>query len=213
MQQVVSWVSGACVGFVRACAVTVVSMLVPAVWAAAVVWGIQWGAANPWSWVGPLVLVCVSTLALSRPVCRSIRHLVAKWTATTVPAGYRQAAPVTQLSTGHWWNGRSYERTRRDALLDQRWRNRWTDPATWRDLRFTGIVPFTAGVVAAVPPAGVAVAVLGLGQSDLAPASSACSAWSWRSARPRTPGGPSCRWPPASCVPRPRCCWRTGWTS
>ncbi|MFH8746336.1 sensor histidine kinase [Streptomyces rimosus] len=169
MQQVVSWVSGACVGFVRACAVTAVSMLVPAVWAAAVAWGIRWGAANPWSWVGPLVLVCVGTLALSRPVCRTVRHLVARWTATTVPAGYRQAAPVTQLSTGHWWNGRSYERTRRDALLDQRWRNRWTDPATWRDLRFTGIVPFTAGVVAAVPPAGVAVAVLGLGRPDLAP--------------------------------------------
>ncbi|KOG51761.1 histidine kinase [Streptomyces griseoflavus] len=169
MQQVVSWVSGACVGFVRACAVAAVSMLVPAVWAAAVAWGIWWGAANPWSWVGPLVLVYVGTLALSRPVCRTVRHLVAKWTATTVPAGYRQAAPVTRLSTGHWWNGRSYERTRRDALLDQRWRNRWTDPATWRDLRFTGIVPFTAGVVAAVPPAGAAVAVLGLGQSDLTP--------------------------------------------
>ncbi|KAA6212946.1 sensor histidine kinase [Streptomyces albofaciens JCM 4342] len=169
MRQVVSWASGACVGFVRACAVTVVSMLVPAVWAAAVAWGIWWGAANPWSWVGPLVLVCVGTLALSRPVCRTVRHLVAKWTATTVPAGYRQAAPVTQLSTGYWWNGRSYERTRRDALLDQRTRNRWRDPATWRDLRFTAIVPFTAGVVAAVPPAGIAVAVLGLGRPDLAP--------------------------------------------
>ncbi|WP_030678606.1 sensor histidine kinase [Streptomyces rimosus] len=169
MQQVVSWVSGACVGFVRACAVTVVSMLVPAVWAAAVAWGIWWDAANPWSWVGPLVLVCVGTLALSRPVCRAVRHLVGKWTDTVVPAGYRQAAPVTQLSTGYWWNGHSYERTRRDALMDQRWRNRWKDPATWRDLRFTGIVPFTAGVVAAVVPAGVVVAVLGLGRPDLAP--------------------------------------------
>ncbi|MFH8407381.1 sensor histidine kinase [Streptomyces sp. NPDC018019] len=167
MQKVVSWAASACGGFVRACAVTVVSMLVPAVWAGAVAWGIGWGAQNPWSWVGPLVLVCVGTLALSRPVCRTVRHLVARWTATVVPAGYRQAAPPVQMSTGFWWNGSSYERTRRDALLDQRWRNRWSDPATWRDLRFVAIVPFTAGVVAAVPPAGVAVAVLGLGQPAL----------------------------------------------
>src|SRR4051812_47738008 len=34
MQGVVSWVRSACVGFGRACVVAVVSMLVPAVWAA-----------------------------------------------------------------------------------------------------------------------------------------------------------------------------------
>ncbi|UNS96836.1 sensor histidine kinase [Streptomyces tubbatahanensis] len=167
MRQVGSWVARVGVGFTRACVVTVVSMLVPAVWAAAVALGIWWGAANPWSWVAPLVLVCGGTLALSRPVCRMVRFLVARWTATVVPAGYRQAAPVTRMSTGYWWNGFSYERTRRDALLDQKGRLRWKDPATWRDLRFTGIVPLTAGVVAAVPPAGVAAAVLGLSRPGL----------------------------------------------
>jgi signal transduction histidine kinase len=156
------------VGFVRACVVAVVSMLVPAVWAAAVALGIRWGAGNPWSWVAPFVLVSVGTLALSRPVCRMVRFLVARWTTTVIPAGYRQAGLVTRMSTGYWWNGFSYERTRRDALLDQKWRVRWTDPANWRDLRFTGILPLTAGVVAALPPAGVAVAVLGLGRSGLA---------------------------------------------
>lgn len=40
MRQVASWVTGACVGFMRACVVAVVSMLVPAVWAAAVAPGI-----------------------------------------------------------------------------------------------------------------------------------------------------------------------------
>ncbi|MFE6667570.1 sensor histidine kinase [Streptomyces sp. NPDC057697] len=163
MRQLVSWVAGACVGFVRACAVVVVTMLVPAVWAAAVALGIRWGAANPWSWVAPFVLVCLGTLGLSRPVCRAVRFLVARWTATVVPAGYRVAGPVTRMSTGYWWNGFGYERTRRDALMDQRWRIRWTDPANWRDLRFTVIVPFTAGLVASLPPAGLAVAALGLG--------------------------------------------------
>ncbi|WP_371525807.1 sensor histidine kinase [Streptomyces sp. NBC_01283] len=167
MRQVVSWAAGACTGFVRACVVVGVSMLVPAVWAAAVALGIWWGAGNPWSWLAPVVLVMVGSLALSRPVCRIFRHLVARWTATVVPAGYRQAEPVVRMSTGYWWNGFSYERTRRDALMDQRWRIWRSDPANWRDLRFTGIAPFTAGLVAAVPPAGAAVAVLGLGQPGL----------------------------------------------
>ncbi|MFF3453953.1 sensor histidine kinase [Streptomyces sp. NPDC002730] len=167
MRQVVSWVASACVGFVRACVVVAVSMLVPAVWAAAVALAIWWGAGNPWSWVPAFVLACVGTLGLSRPVCRMFRFLVATWTATVIPAGYRQAGPVVRMSTGYWWNGFSYERSSRDARLDQRWRIRWSDPATWRDLRFTAIAPITAGLVAAIPPVGVAGAVLGLSQSVL----------------------------------------------
>ncbi|KPC90968.1 histidine kinase [Streptomyces sp. NRRL F-6602] len=158
MRQSDAWPVRVGVGFVRACAVALVSMLVPGVWAAAVALGIRWGASNPWSWLAPLVLVCVGTLALSRPVCRAVRLLVARWTATVVPDGYRQAGPVTQMSTGYWWNGFGYERTRRDAVLDQKWRVRWADPAVWRDVRFTLVVPFTAGLAAAVPPAAVAAA-------------------------------------------------------
>lgn len=73
---------------------------------------------------------------------------------------------MTQLSTGYWWNGFSYERTSRDALMDQKWRVRWSDPATWRDLRFTGIAPLTAGLIASIPPAGVTVAVLAFSRSS-----------------------------------------------
>lgn len=166
MRQLGSWPARVGVGFIRACVVALVSMLVPAVWAAAVALGIWWGAGNPWSWVAPFVLVSMGTLALSRPVCRLVRFLVARWTGTVLPAGYRQAGPVTRMSTGYWWNGFSYERTSRDALLDQRWRVRWRDPANWRDLRFTAIAPLTAGVVAALPPAGVAAVVLGLGRPE-----------------------------------------------
>ncbi|WP_328951255.1 histidine kinase [Streptomyces sp. NBC_00184] len=166
MRQLGSWLARAGLGFVRACVVVVVSMLVPAVWAAAVALGIWWGAGNPWSWVAPVLLVCGGTLALSRPVCRMVRFLVARWTATVIPAGYWQARPVTRMSTGYWWNGFSYERTRRDALLDQKWRVRWKDPANWRDLRFTAIAPLTAGAVASLAPAGVALAVLGLGHPE-----------------------------------------------
>ncbi|MER7504367.1 sensor histidine kinase [Nonomuraea pusilla] len=193
MRKPVAWAAGACVGFARACVAAVVTLLVPAVWAAAAGLWIWWWDADPWSGTVPLLWACAGTLALARPVCGMVRSLVARWTGTVVPAGYRQAAPVTRMATGFWWNGHSYERSRRDALMDQRWRTRWRDPATWRDLRFTLIAPLTAGVVCAVPPAGVAAAVLGLSQPAL-PArlagvlglavAVAAAPYAWRSVEP-----------------------------
>ncbi|QEU96624.1 sensor histidine kinase [Streptomyces kanamyceticus] len=163
-RQVTSWAASAGTGFARACVVLVLSMIVPAVWAAAVALAIRWGAGNPWSWLPVALVAPVATLALSRPVCRMFRSLIARWTDTVIAPGYRQAPPVVLMSTGYWWNGFSYERTSRDARLDQRWRLRWNDPANWRDLRFTAVVPLTAGLLAAIPPAGVAAAALGMAQ-------------------------------------------------
>ncbi|MEU7018615.1 sensor histidine kinase [Streptomyces sp. NPDC046385] len=193
MREPGSWPQRIAVGVVRSCAVAAVTLLVPAVWAAALALGIHWGAGNPWSWSAPAVLVCVATLALSRPVCRAVRFLVARWTGTVIPAGYRQAAPVTEMGTGYWWNGFGYERTRRDAVMDQRMRIRWSDPATWRDLRFTCVVPFTAGLVACLPPAGLAAAVLGLARPEPAArlagalaliAAAGVSPYAWRPVEP-----------------------------
>ena len=158
-----SWVASACVGFVRACVVLVVSVLVPAVWASAVAVAIWWG--NPWTWIAPLVWACVGTFLVLRPVCRMVRALVVRWTGIVIPAGYRELGPVTQLSTGYWWNGYSYERSRRDAEKDLAMRVRWMDPANWRDLRFAAVLVVTAGLTAAVPPAGVVIAVLGFARS------------------------------------------------
>ncbi|MFB6614110.1 sensor histidine kinase [Streptomyces sp. NPDC085524] len=163
-RQLGSRLARAGVGFLRACVLAAVTLLLPAVWTSAVALGIRWGAHNPWSWLMPSVLVSAGTLVLPRPVCRLVRVLVARWTGTVVPAGYREAGPVTRMSTGYWWNGFGYERTRRDALMDQRWRMWWRDPATWRDLRFTVIAPVTVGMAAALPPAAAATAVLGIAQ-------------------------------------------------
>ncbi|MFJ3787958.1 sensor histidine kinase [Kitasatospora sp. NPDC090091] len=193
MGRLVSWVAGAGTGFLRGCAVAAVTLLVPAVWAGAVTLGVHWGAANPWSWLLPLALVGTGTLVLCRPVCRAVRFLVARWCATVVPPGYREAPPVRQMSTGYWWNGFNYERTRRDALMDQRWRVRWHDPANWRDLRFVGVAAFTAGPVAALPPAGLATAVLGLGRADTGArlvgavglaVAVGCAPYAWQAVRP-----------------------------
>ncbi|MFE3761167.1 sensor histidine kinase [Streptomyces sp. NPDC059104] len=168
MGRVGSWVVGAGVGFGRTCAAAAVCLIVPVVWAAAVGLGVWCGAEHPWSWIGPAVIVCAGTLALSRTVCRAIRFLVARWAGTDIPAGYLEAGPVMRLSTGYWWNGFSYERSRRDAVMDQRMRLWWSDPATWRDLRFAVVAPLTAGVVTALPPAALAVAVLGFARPGTA---------------------------------------------
>ncbi|GAB3881126.1 hypothetical protein GCM10029964_036700 [Kibdelosporangium lantanae] len=134
-------------------------MVVPAVWAATVlVW--QWWGGGPWTWFAPFLWAVIGTALLPRPVCRVVRSLVSKWTDTDIPGGYREATPVTQMSTGYWWNGFSYEKTSRDARRDQRMRLWRHDPATWRDLRFALVAPFVIGLVAAVPPAGVVVAAV-----------------------------------------------------
>ncbi|MEV7601104.1 sensor histidine kinase [Kitasatospora sp. NPDC089797] len=152
------WAARAAVGFGRACAVAAVTLAVPLWWAGAAALGWSWGPTDPWSWLLPLVLVVAGTLTLARPVCRAVRALVARWAGTVLPDGYRQAPPVVRMSTGYWWNGFGYERTRRDALLDQRWRVRWRDPANGRDLRFLAVASLTAGPVAALPPVALAAA-------------------------------------------------------
>ncbi|TDD52633.1 sensor histidine kinase [Kribbella antibiotica] len=162
-----SWVKSVGVGFVRCCMVLLVGLLVPAVWAAGLAVAVWWR--SPWTWFAPVIWVCVGTMLLVRPVSRTVRALVARWTGTTLVAGYREIGPITQLSTGYWWNGYSYEKSRRDARRDLEMRVRWTDPANWRDLRFSVIFVVTACLVAAVPPAGVVAAALGIAYSTPLP--------------------------------------------
>ncbi|MDQ1250729.1 MAG: hypothetical protein QG597_5109 [Actinomycetota bacterium] len=162
MGQLGSWLTRIGVGFARACIVVAVTMPVPAVWTAAAALWIWWG--RGWTAIGPVIWASIGTLAVSPLVCRMVRSLVERWIGTVIPIGYRRPAPVVRMSTGYWWNGHSYHRTRRDALHDQWWRIRWRDPAAWRDLRFAVTVPVTVGAVAAIPPAGVAVAVFGVFQ-------------------------------------------------
>jgi signal transduction histidine kinase len=165
MRRLASWAARVGTGFVRAGEVAVTSMIVPAGWAATAL-AVLWFGLSPWASLAPVVFACLGTLALAGPVARRFRSFAARWTGVDVPAGYRWLGPVVQLSTGYWWNGFSYERTREDALADQRMRGRWRDSAFWRDVRFTAIAPLTAGLVAAVPVAGAAGAVLAFTQPE-----------------------------------------------
>lgn len=156
-----SWLRGCGVGLARAAKAAGVAMLVPAVWAAAVGLWLFWGG-GPWAWIAPVAWAAIGTLLLARPVCRMTRALVAGWTGVVLPPGYRELPPVTQLSTGYWWNGHSYSRTSKDARREQRRKNWRHDPANWRDLRFLLIAPFSFGLVALVPLLGLVAAFLAL---------------------------------------------------
>ncbi len=71
------------------------------------------------------------------------------------------------MATGFWWNGHSYERTRRDAELDQRMRGGLRDPAYWRDVRWLAVAAITVGPVCAVPPAVLIGAVIAFAQPSM----------------------------------------------
>jgi len=159
MRRLASWAVSAGTGFVRSCEVAAASMLVPAVWAVMALI-VLWLGLGLWASLAPFIFACLGTAVLAGPVARRFRSFAARWTGTAVPAGYRRLGAVVQLSTGYWWNGFSYERTRDDAIADQRMRGRWSDPAFWRDVRFTAIAPLTAGLAAIVPILAVACAIV-----------------------------------------------------
>ncbi|MFC8797629.1 sensor histidine kinase [Promicromonospora sp. NPDC057138] len=178
----------------RSCAVAGAGLLVPAVWAVAVALTLWWG--NPWASIAPFLVACTGTLALAKPVAGMFRALAARWTGTVIAPGYRERQPVVQMSTGYWWNGYAYAKSRKEAQEDQELKVRFGDPATWRDLRFTAIA-VVAGVIAAVPLAALAGAALGFGlgfgQPGPAPrllgalslvVAVACAPFAWRPAVP-----------------------------
>jgi signal transduction histidine kinase len=144
-------------GLGRSWAAAGAGLLVPVVWAAAVAVALWWR--DPWAWIAPVLLAGVATLALSKPVAGWFRALAERWTGTAIPGGYRERRPVVQMATGYWWNGHTYAKTAKEAREDQELKVRFTDPATWRDVRFT-LVAFAVGLIAAVPAAGLAAAGL-----------------------------------------------------
>ncbi|WP_405058209.1 histidine kinase [Kribbella sp. NBC_01505] len=152
-------------GFARAVVLLVLATAVPVLSAAPALLGAltgrPWSLTNPWTWIGWLLFLAAFTLALARPIATLVRRLANSWCGLQLASGYRPPGPEpVQLSTGHWWNGHSYERTRRDAELDARWRRGIGDPAYWRDVRWVLLSAVTLAPVCAVPPAALAAAVV-----------------------------------------------------
>lgn len=165
-QRVGPWPAAVGRGFLRTLLLTGLAWLVPAISllppVVSAALGSAWSITNPWSWIGLLITVLTLTVLMARPIGNLYRRLIGRWTGIMIGAGYRPTPPVVQLSTGYWWNGYSYERSRRDAELDRRWRQRVRDPAYRRDMRWVAIAALTVGPVSAVPAAALASAAVAL---------------------------------------------------
>lgn len=132
--------------------------------------GSPWSVANPWTWVGYLVLFASVALVGTKLVCQTTARLVLAWTGASMElrsGATRDMPPVVQLATGYWWNGFSYERSRRDAEADQRWRRFWGYPGFWQDLRWVVVAAVVMVPMCLVPVASLGVALLLLSRGRL----------------------------------------------
>ena len=164
MRTLLAWPASVGVGFIKSLGFAVAGLIVPAVCgalpvlAALRVFGRPWSWTNVWSWGGLLIIAVVFGLAGARPVGTLFRRLLLCWSGVAIANGYREPesepAPVL-LSTGYWWNGHSYERSRRDAETDQQWRRRVGDPAYWRDVRWVVLAAILVAPVCAIAPAAL----------------------------------------------------------
>ncbi|RSM63200.1 hypothetical protein DMH03_14420 [Amycolatopsis sp. WAC 01376] len=123
-------------GFAKSVLLAAAALLVPALSLVpalvSALSGFAWSWTNPWSWAGLLVIFLPLALVCARWLGTLFRRLAGRWCGLVLQNDYRlpETAPEpVLLSTGYWWNGHSYERDRRDAELDQRWRRRMGDPA------------------------------------------------------------------------------------
>jgi signal transduction histidine kinase len=169
MPTLLAWLASVGVGFVKSLGFMVAGLIVPAgcavlpVLAASRVFGTPWSWTNAWSWGGLLIVVAVVVLAGARPVGTLFRRLLLCWSHVAIANAYRrpesEPAPVL-LSTGYWWNGHSYERSRRDAETDQQWRRRVGDPAYWRDVRWVALAAILIAPVCAISPVALTGAII-----------------------------------------------------
>lgn len=158
-------VSTILVGLARSSVFAGCALIVPAcvalvpVLAAWQLLGSPWAWSNPWSWLGLVLIAVPVTLALAHPVAVLFRRLILRWTGAVLDTGFRQQPEPIRLSSGYWWNGSSYERTRRDAVMDLRMR-RVREPAYWREVRWVLIAAIAVVPVSAASPAAFVGAVI-----------------------------------------------------
>ncbi|WP_430332854.1 sensor histidine kinase [Rhodococcus sp. ACT016] len=123
--------------------------------------GSPWSWVSPWSYAGLVMISGLLCLGLAPLVAGASRTLLSEWHGVDIPDGYHPRPELVQLATGYWWNGHTYERSRRDAEMDQR-RRRFAEPAYWRDVRWVVVAACTVGIVCAAPFAVLATSIVAL---------------------------------------------------
>lgn len=96
----------------------------------------------------------------SRPLSQAARRLASDWLGLRIEVRYAEPHPITQMSTGFWWNGYEYHKTEREARWQARTQYGPLDPQHRRDSLWVMIAAVAVFPVAALPLAVVALGVL-----------------------------------------------------
>jgi signal transduction histidine kinase len=162
--------AGAAVGLYRSAVLAALTGFIPVI-CAAVAW---FGAQFAFSWTAQLhaplairVLAAVGEIAMTivwtavaaflllrrgaTPGSRAARRLARDWLGLKIEVRYAGPHPVTQMSTGFWWNGYEYYKTEREARWHARMERGPGDPQFRRDVQWTAIAAVTVFPVSVLP--------------------------------------------------------------
>jgi signal transduction histidine kinase len=164
------WGAEAAVGLYRSAVLVAVTGFIPVICAAVAYFGAEFAftwtadlqaapAVRVLAAVGEILMTIVWTCAAgllllrrgSLPVTRAARRLAHDWLGLTIEVRYADPHPVTQMSTGFWWNGHEYYKTEREARWQGRMQHGPSDPQHRQDARWVMIAAVTVFPAAAVP--------------------------------------------------------------
>ncbi len=116
----------------------------------------EWAIAALWTVAG----FGVAMTFLGRPTAQLLRRYSGRWLGGEIPSPYRPARRITQMSTGYWWDGHTYQETEREAktkawLMDHSLlfsiRSADRDPQLRRDVLWQAVAAVAVVPVAALP--------------------------------------------------------------
>ncbi|MGH4035062.1 sensor histidine kinase [Actinomycetota bacterium Odt1-20B] len=132
-----SWTEGLDAALPVRILVTLGEALVVFVWVAAAVWIVH--------------------MVTSQTFAQAARRRARRWLGAGVEVTYRPVAPVLRMATGHWWDGREYHKSEREARRRARHDARFRDPQLHWDGVWCAVAGVTVLPVAALPLLGLGV--------------------------------------------------------
>jgi hypothetical protein len=128
------WLRRTAAGYARSATLVAVAGIIPALTIAVAVFGLS--LSRSWSAhlhalllvrlvaaIGEWAIAALWTVAgfsaamtfLGRPTAQLLRRYRGRWLGAEIPSPYRPPRAITQMSTGYWWDGHTYQETEREA--------------------------------------------------------------------------------------------------
>ncbi|WP_067173852.1 sensor histidine kinase [Microtetraspora niveoalba] len=115
-----------------------------------------------------MVFAFPPAVRLTRATTAAHRRLAARWSGVTIDEPYRPApAPPRPQRDGWYRDGRNLYKTPRVPAFNRRLSWMVNDPATWRDLAYLMLNPWSGGLIVAIPVLLVAAGIPELLDGDL----------------------------------------------